>query len=175
MATDILQLKVDSGEFSELPDIPSPEWVRLQFVPNCADSAAALKFTGVLQAKRAIQTRTLRKTHVDQHWVNAMTRYYLEWLIELRKEYPGVEFFGQDDKAKLAVGDEVAISTGVRPNKRSIVAIGDEDRLQAMDHDFHYANIIPSVTLRCNIPGEISGYFFIGDDESGTGQIFVTL
>ena len=90
-----------------------------------------------------------------------MTRYYLEWLIELRKEYPGVEFFGQDDKAELAVGNEVAISTGVWPNKKSIVAIGDEDRLQAMDHDFQYANIIPSVTLRCNIPGEISGSFLL--------------
>jgi hypothetical protein len=64
-------------------------------------------------------------------------------LIELRKEYPGVEFFGQDDKAKLAVGDEVAISTGVRSNKKSIVAT----RLHAMDYDFHYANTIPLVTL----------------------------
>ena len=82
-------------------------------------------------------------------------------MIELHKAYPGVEFFGQDDKAKLAVGDEVAISAGVRPNKKSIVAIGDDDRLQAMDHDFHYANIIPSVTLRCNIPGEISRDLFL--------------
>ena len=38
-----------------------------------------------------------------------------------------------------------------------------------------YCTIIPSVTLRCNIPGEILGSFLIGDDESGTGQIFVTL
>ena len=44
-----------------------------------------------------------------------------------------------------------------------------------MYHDFHYANIIPSVTLRCNIPSEISGSFFIGDDGTGFGQIFVTL
>jgi len=93
LATDILQLKVDSGKFSELPNIPLYEWVRLQFVPNCADSAAAATFTGVLQTKHAIQTRTLCKTHVVQHWVNAMTRYNLEWLIELRKVYPGVEFF----------------------------------------------------------------------------------
>ena len=55
----------------------------------------------------------------------------------------------------------MAISTGVRSNKKSIVAIGNEDRMQAMDHDFHYANIIPSVTLRCNIPGEISRDLFL--------------
>ena len=75
LATDILQLKVDSGQFSELPNIPSYERVRFQFVPNCTDSAAASKFTSVLQAKRAMQTRTLSKTHFDQHWVNAITRY----------------------------------------------------------------------------------------------------
>ena len=43
-----------------------------------------------------------------------------------------------------------------------------------MDHDFHYANIIPSVALRCHIPAEVSGSFFIGGDD-GIGQIFVTL
>ena len=37
-----------------------------------------------------------------------------------------------------------------------------------------HINIIPSTTLRCNIPQEVSGSFFIGDDD-GTGQIFVTL
>ena len=44
-----------------------------------------------------------------------------------------------------------------------------------MDHDFHYANITPSVTLLCNIPDDISGSFYMGDEDGGTGQIFVTL
>ena len=46
--------------------------------------------------------------------------------------------------------------------------------LRAMDHDFHYANLTPSVTLRCNIPGDMSGSFFSGGVD-GFGQISVTL
>ena len=59
--------------------------------------------------KRVVQTRTLRKEHINQHWVNSMTRYYLEleWMVELEKKYGGVEFFGQDYKVKIAVGDDV--------------------------------------------------------------------
>ena len=53
----------------------------------------------------------------------------------------------------------------VRSNNKGIVAIGNEEALSAMDHDFHDANIIASVTLRSNIPDEVSGSFFIGDDE----------
>ena len=67
-----------------MPDIPCDEWVRLQFVPNVTNSEISSKFTGVLEARRAIQTRTLRKEHQDQHFVNAMTRYYLDWMVELK-------------------------------------------------------------------------------------------
>ena len=76
LATDILQRKVDSKELDKLPPIPSVQWVRLQFLPNVEDSAAAAQFTGRLGAKRAVQTRTLRKEHPDQHWVNAMVCIY---------------------------------------------------------------------------------------------------
>ena len=174
LATIILQKKVDDGTFDSLLPIPSTEWVRLQFVPNRDDNAAAKKFTIRLGAKRAVQTRTLRKEHIDQHWVNSMMRYYLEWMVELKKKYDGVEIFGQDDKAKIAVGDKVAVSTGMRANNKGIVLVGDDGNLLALDHDFHAANIITSSMLRCNIPDEVSGSFFIGDD-NGVGQIFVTL
>ena len=52
-----------------------------------------------------------------------------------------------DDKAKIPCGDSVPVSTGVRASKKGIVAVDDENALKAMDHDFHVANIIPSVTL----------------------------
>ena len=66
------------------------------------------------------------------------------------------------------------MSTAVRASKKGIVAVGDKNALKAMDHDFHVANIVPSVTLRCNIPKSIGGSFFIGGD-AGFGQLFVTL
>lgn len=74
LATDILKQKVDSNVLDKLPPIPSVQWVRLQFLPNQEYSKVAAQWTGRLQAKRAVQTRTLRKEHMDQHFVNAMVR-----------------------------------------------------------------------------------------------------
>lgn len=74
LATDILQQKVDSNALDKLPPIPSIQWVRLQFLPNDDYSKVSAQWTGRLQAKRAVQTRTLRKEHMDQHFVNAMVR-----------------------------------------------------------------------------------------------------
>ena len=151
-ATDILEKKVVKGDLESLPAIPSDEWVRLQLVPNNGFHASTSKFTGRLGIKRSIQMRTLQKRHVDQHWVNALTWYYLEWMIEVRIVYGnGIEFFGQDDKAKVPIGDDVPVSTGVRANNNSITAVDDQAGLKAMDHDFHYSNLTPSVCLRSNI------------------------
>ena len=85
-------------------------------------------------------------------------------------------FFGQDDKANIPIGDGVPVSTGVRANNKGIMAVDGDDtaRLLAMDHEFHYSNVIASVSLRSNILEAVSGSFFIGG-EDGNGQIFVTL
>ena len=95
-----------------------------------------------------MQARTLRKEHIDQHWVNSMTRYYFVWMVELNKKYSGVEVFGQDDNAKIAVSEKVAVSTGVHANNKGIVLVGDDDALLTLDHDFHATNTITSSTLR---------------------------
>ena len=116
----------------------------------------------------------LHKEYQYQHWVNALTRYYLEWIIELRKAHDGVSFFGQDDKAKIACGDTVPIASGVRANNNGIITLRVKRGLKAMDRDFHYAKIIASMSLECNIPNKISGSFFIGD-EGSNGQMFVAL
>ena len=93
----------------------------------------------------------------------------------MRAKYRHVSFFGQDDKAKIPLGNSVALSTGVRRIKSAIVpAEGGEEVLRAADHDFRMANITPSVTLHCNIPRDMSGSFF-SCGEDGFGQIFVTL
>ena len=88
----------------------------------------------------------------------------LEWLVELRGKYEFVRFFGQDDKAKIPVGYKVAVSTGVRSSTTGIVdasqVVNGNNPLRSMDHDFLYANLTPSVTLRGKIPPEIGGSFF---------------
>lgn len=62
----------------------------------------------------------------------------------------------------------------MRANNKGIVPSNDPTALKALDHDFHVGNIIPSVTLLCNIPDDITVSFFIGGKD-GTGQIHVTL
>jgi len=93
LATKNLYDRDKSGELKEMPPIPSEEWVRLQFSPNNHTVEKARYLTGVLGLVRAVQSRTLRKKHEDQHWVNAMNKYVYEWLIELKSKGVEVEFF----------------------------------------------------------------------------------
>ncbi len=76
-----------------------------------------------------------------------MTQYYLEWMVELRKTHDNiVEFFGQEDKAKIPIGEKVPISNGVHANNRGLKAVNNTEALKAMGHDFHVGNIVTSVT-----------------------------
>jgi hypothetical protein len=148
-----------------------------------AQTAACM--TGQLNIVRKLQTRSLRDLHPDQRWVNAMTRSYLEWLIELSTIYriedlpaSSVAFVGKDDKAKKPVGDRVAVSMTVQFNNKAIVPLEPSGRnsVAAADHDWKYANIVPSVvTLHSNTLNDMTGSFFCGDAENGTGEIEVTL
>lgn len=49
------------------------------------------------------------------------------------------------------------------------------NHLNAGDHDYVVGRVIPHVSLRSNIPPDMSGSFFVGDEETGYGQIYVTL
>ncbi|GBC14058.2 hypothetical protein GLOIN_2v1767477 [Rhizophagus irregularis DAOM 181602=DAOM 197198] len=69
-----------------------------------------------------------------------------------------------DDKHKVPIGEDVAVSTGVR-NRHSMVA--QNSTLAAADHDFTKLSITPSVTFFISIPNEISGSFY-------DGQVFVS-
>jgi len=110
-ATAVLEKKIVDGKLDKIPPIPCKEWVACQFVPNCAQRDAASKFTGRLDVKRAVQLRTLRKEHPDEHWVRALIRYYKEWMVELKhdKKFDGIEYWGQDDKAKIPIGEQVSL------------------------------------------------------------------
>ena len=65
----------------------------------------------------------------------------------------------------------------MRPNitRTGIIAVIDGIGFNTLDHDFHCGSLISSVLLRCNIPRDMSGSFFCGDEDEGYGQIFVTL
>ena len=175
-----LEGDVSDGKLLELPPIPSSETIRLQFVPNNSVVETAAKMTGRLRVCRHIQSRTLRKSHQDQHWVNACTRYHKEWLVDLKQmagqATDSVKFVGQDDKAKVPIGDVfVPISTGVRNKQKAIVPADPKlNHNFAADHDWRNASLIPSVLLLGNIPNDYDGSFYSGGVE-GEGEIHVTL
>ena len=98
-------------------NIPSNEWIRLQFWPTNPISARAMHYTGRFNIKYQIQARQLRKDHPDAHYCACLFRYPREFAI-LYHEY--VCFIAADDKHKIPIGEGVATSTGVR-NKKSLV------------------------------------------------------
>ena len=49
----------------------------------------------------------------------------------MKSKYERVEFFGQDDKAKIPVGDKVPASIGARANNKGIVVVSDKTGLVA--------------------------------------------
>lgn len=77
--------------------------------------------------------------------------------------YEEVEYFCQDDKAKIIVGNAVIVSTGVQANNTGIF------------HGFHVSNTTLSVALCCVILKNTSDSFCIGDDRDRCSQMFVIL
>ena len=141
--------------------IPSDEWIRLQFCPTNATTTRSMHHTGQFNVKFKIQGRLLRKSSDDAHYCAALFRYLREFCIHYNQ---WTCIISADDKHKVPIGEDVAVSTGVR-NRRSMVA--QNSTLAAADHDFTKLSITPSVTFFILIPNEISGSFY-------DGQVFVS-
>src|SRR5437773_7428752 len=117
--------------------------------------------TGRFHIKFKVQSQLLRKNSDDAHYCSALFRYLREFCIQYNQ---WTCLISADDKHKVPIGEDVAVSTGVR-NRRSIVA--QNSTLIAADHDFTKLSITPSVTFFISITNEISGSFY-------DGQVFVS-
>ena len=69
----------------------------------------------------------------------------------------------KDNKTKVPCGNTVPMYSSVYANNTGMTAIGDEEGLNAPDHNFHVANITQLVILLSNIPSDLAGSFFVGD------------
>jgi hypothetical protein len=66
-----------------------------------------------------------------------------------------------DDKAIVPVGNpDQPVSTGVRSHHGAIVA--NDNKVVALDHDFHVAGIVPSVYFGVTIPQSVYDSFYRG-------------
>jgi hypothetical protein len=138
-------------------NIPSNEWIRLQFWPTNPTSIRAMHYTGRFNIKYQIQARQLRKNHPDAHYCACLFHYLREFAIVYR-DY--VCFIAADDKHKIQIGEGVATSTGVR-NKKSLVGINST--LVASDHDFTKLSFTPSVIFFIDVPTTIEDSFYRGN------------
>ncbi|CAG8577073.1 6206_t:CDS:10 [Gigaspora margarita] len=112
-------------------NIPSDEWIRLQFCPSNATTTRAIYYTGRFNVKFKVQGQLLQKSSEDAHY--------------------------SDNKHKIPIGEDIAISTCVR-NRYSIVL--QESTLAAANHDFSKLSLTPSVIFFIAIPNEITESFY---------------
>src|SRR5204862_7457015 len=118
---------------------------------------SAINYTGRFNIRYKVQVRVLRKDHPGMHYCAAYFCYLHQFAIKFWKYSV---FICADDKYKVAIGEEVATSTGVR-NRKSLMP--DSTVLAASDHDFTKLSLTPSVILLCKIPTSISESFYHGN------------
>ena len=137
---------------------PSEEWIRLQFWPQNPYFSTALHHTGRFDVKYCVQSRQLRKSHPDTHYVSVILQH-VKSLAVLYRDITQV--VSVDDKCVVPVGEpDDPISTAVRSHNRSMVL--KASKLAALDHDFHVHGIIPSISFFVNIPESSKDSFFQG-------------
>ena len=139
-------------------EIPSKQWLRLQFWPKTPSNRNSLQYTGKLNVKFMVQARQLRKTHEDSHYCAALFRYAKEFAIKFR-DHCSLLFL--DDKHRCKVGEPNYPVAAVERGKKVVVAASGST-FTVSDHDFTKFGLIPSVVVLCDIPESIDNTFYRG-------------
>ena len=120
---------------------------------------------------------TMRKNNVDAHYNHKINQYGNDFILEFNKKVytyfkssliqspddenglifsKGITKISVDDKAAVPVGEpNWPIRTGVRKKYAALIKSSDKSIPNALDHDFHKANIRPSVALFIYTPNEL--------------------
>ena len=153
------RLSAKTKESGEHVAIPSLEWIRYQFWPKNPYSTSALHYTGRFSIKFGVQSRQLRKSHADAHYVNSLLQYVKAFCVKYRDF---TLYVSADDKAIVPIGEpDLPVSTGVWGHHRSLVPASGSS-VMGLDHDFHVHDIVPSVALFVSIPNDVHGEFYKG-------------
>ena len=62
-------------------EVPSIEWIRVQFWPRNPFQKAAARYTGRLQLKHMVQSQQLHADHIDGHYAAAIFKYLKKFAI----------------------------------------------------------------------------------------------
>ena len=138
-------IKLLEKESNELPDIPSDEWIRLQFTPNNVWAYRSKKFTQRFDIKMGIQTRLTRKYHPDQKYGSVLFNYFKEFCVRHRDD---ICLYFLDDKCSIPIGSPNSPASTITRQRRCYGA-GKSD---ACDHDHIQMHITPSVINKFGKP-----------------------
>ncbi len=108
-----------------MPDdanVPSREWLRLQFWPKTARARNELHYTGRLNVRFMIQQRQFRKQHPDQHYAAGVFRYQREFTRKFRSH---CAFVCLDDKHQMKVGEPNFPVAAAERGRRVVVAMSE--------------------------------------------------
>ncbi|KAJ8043479.1 hypothetical protein HOLleu_10577 [Holothuria leucospilota] len=136
--------------------IPSVQWLRLQFWPS-SNSAAAQMNTGRVKIKMMVSAGQHRKHHPDTYYASAIFRYQKEFAIRIRNS---CTFICEDDKHTVKVGEPNFPVAAVERGRQVIVGLNQ--KMVVGDHDFTKFSLSPSVSFIVNIPENIDGSFYDG-------------
>ena len=145
--------------------IPCDTTIYLAFIPSNPYSESARRLNGRLGLVRALQTRSLTRSHPDTHYCHKLRKNVREHIMAIAEAslnnplYDAdmiVAEFSIDDKAKVFIGEpHHPASARARPNKKAIVKVGTT--LTASDHDTGVtANAVPAVQLRMKLLDNLS-------------------
>lgn len=144
---------------SDATQIPSYEYFRLQFAPRNSHALTSRRYYSRFNIKFGLQTRTLRKQHVDQHYACKQWKIVKEFSC-LYRENTIMIFW--DDKAQIPIGYNAAPASVV-PRQRPVLMVGlDQRGLNSVDHDNIPQHLTPSVIIKLTPPDNVSGDWYVG-------------
>jgi len=118
-----------------------------------------MNYTGALNLKHQIQSRTLRVNHLDSDYVaimlkmtkrlNIVTAQVIKRFAEDDNDPTSVVFYSMDDKTKINVG-EPHLAVGFGGHGRRSIVLFDVTKIVG-DYDFEVMSLTPSVILRVDI------------------------
>ena len=156
--------------------VPCLQLLHLSMCPRYPSRLVSMNFSSRLNVTRGIQQATMRKKNIDSHYNNAMNVYCNSFIMEVNKlvrdEFPdlirpfsnglilvkGAIKISLDDKNHIPLGEPgYPVRTTVRKMNAKLLVDGEANTPYAVDHDFHRANIRPSVCLIIEEPEALQG------------------
>lgn len=156
--------------------VPSIAMFRLSCCPQQESEMIAKRYSGRFKIKCKIPQATMRKHNIDAYYNHMLNRYCNSWIVEINgaiyRLHPsasrplinnghtlskGVTKIIVDDKAAVPVGEpDLPVCSNVRKMHASLIALQDTSKPYALDHDFHRANICPSMALVIKTPESVT-------------------